>query len=94
MTYTLTIRSEGHSAVPEAVRLRHVLRRLLRTYAFRCERIAPVAAGAQACEQDDGRDKSPSDAQDVPQSQPIDLSDTSAGECRQQHKPNTGHAGE
>ena len=51
MTYTLTIHSEGHSDIPEAVRLRHVLKRLLRDYAFRCERIAVATAEAQAREQ-------------------------------------------
>jgi len=43
--FTLELRDTG-DAVPVEVRLRHVLKRLLRDYAFRCERIAMAAAGA------------------------------------------------
>jgi hypothetical protein len=41
-TFVLVIRDEG-SFLPTDIRLRHLLKRLLRQLAFRCESITPVS---------------------------------------------------
>ncbi|GEM_PF-5421861 len=91
MSYLLELMDLG-SDVPVECRLRHILKRLLRDHHFRCTSVRMAATGHQQKqdgEQGQGVSEDTTSTAVVPAAQRIELSDTSAGECRQQHKPNT-----